>query len=205
MDSVGQERNLMLVSSVAVNTGTVPAENNDSYMVLTMEKEDLQLEHVTRSSSSSRNNVGTAEEDKHQELDVANESNGSLFQCKTLEACNKSSYDSEALLSAAKESGTVKSSSDAEKDAAIDIQQRGSSVEDAHVGTSNSINKIKQLDVHSGDEMKQMTSRSGRYSSLGCLHLLIILPQCIIHGILPLVEVTCSILRMILNYDTPSF
>ncbi|KAK4271586.1 hypothetical protein QN277_020260 [Acacia crassicarpa] len=159
MESEGQERNLRLVSSVAVNPDTVSAENNDSCKVLTMEKEDFQLEHVTRSSPNSRINVGSAEDDKHQGLDVANESNGSPLQCKTLEAYKEPSCDSKVYLCGAKESGTIKSSSDAGKDVATDIQRKGCSVENACISTQNSMNKIKQSDTHSGDEMKQMTSR----------------------------------------------
>ncbi|KAI9121420.1 hypothetical protein K1719_008453 [Acacia pycnantha] len=165
MESEGQERNLRLVSSVAVNPDTVSAENNDSCKVLTMEKEDFQLEHVTRSSPNSRINVGSAEDDKHQGLDVANESNGSPLQCKTLEAYNEPSCDSKVYLCGAKESGTIKSSSDAEKDVATDTQRRGCSVENACINTQNSINKTKQLDTHSGDGMKQMTSRFSRFTS----------------------------------------
>ncbi|XP_028796685.1 uncharacterized protein LOC114752130, partial [Neltuma alba] len=171
MESEGQERNFRLVCCVAVNPDTVSAENNDSYKVLTVEKGDFRPEHVTRSSPNSRNNVGTAEDDKHQGLDVANESKGSPLQCKTFEAYNKPSCDSKAYLCGLKESGTAKSSNDAgkdmaKKDVAIDFQQKSCCVEDAYVVTQNSINKIKQSDVHSGDETKQMTSRSGHYGSL---------------------------------------
>ncbi|XP_054802678.1 protein FRIGIDA-ESSENTIAL 1 [Prosopis cineraria] len=159
MESEGQERNLRLVSSVAAKLDTVSAENNDSCKALSMQKEDFQLEHVTPSSPNSRNNVVTAEDDRHQGIDVDNKSNGSPLQCKTFGAYNELSCDGKAYLCGVKESGTVKSSSDAVKDVAVDIHQRGCSLEDAYVGTQNSINQVKQLDMHSGDEMKQMTSR----------------------------------------------
>ncbi|KAF7803425.1 protein FRIGIDA-ESSENTIAL 1 [Senna tora] len=160
-ESEEAERNLRPVSSVAENPNIVSVEKNDSCNILTTKEEDFHLNNVTSGSPNSRDIGVSAEDNKLQGLDVNIQNNGSPLQSKTCGGYSEASCDSKACGVKNMDSGTAKASSDIGKDVgvAIDFLQRDCILEDANVGTQNSMNQTKQLEMQSGDEMKQMTSR----------------------------------------------
>jgi len=183
MESKEQDKNLGTDSSVAENSEVIPSssvhciEENDAMLkisvpsceILTSKKEKIHLKYDISSHSKSRENLTSVENSRSQGLEVDGENAGSFLQKEThrghselgcnskANLCDDNDIDSRARAS--------KPSSDTGQDMVTGLFPKDCLVEDAN-GGQNSRNNIAQLEMESRDDMKQMLTRSGHFSSV---------------------------------------